>query len=181
MMRVAGHTTLQIPVLETERLRLRAPVPADLPAWTAWCASAASAGLGGPFDAVAAARQLQEVTGHWAQHGFGRWIVADAQTDAALGLVGLLTLPGWPEPELAWTVFAGAEGRGVAHEAACAARDYAYDALGRDGLCSLITAENSRSQALARRMGAVPERECTILGGIKVTLWRHRSKKELAA
>lgn len=180
-MRLAGHAVLEIPALETERLRLRAPVPADLPAWTAWCGSARAEGLGGPFDPVAAARQLHEVAGHWAMHGYGRWIAADRGSDAALGLVGLLTLPGWPEPELAWTVFEGAEGRGIAHEAACAARDYAYEVLGWSGLCSLIHADNGRSQALARRMGAAPERECEILGGIPVTLWRHRTKKELAA
>ena len=43
---------------------------------------------------------------------------ADRNDGAALGVVGLFYPEGWPEPELAWSLFANAEGRGVAREAA---------------------------------------------------------------
>ena len=70
-------------------------------------------------------------------------------------MVGLFYPEGWPEPEIAWTVFDGAEGRGIAFESATAARDHAYTALGWTTAVSLIAPDNPRSIALARRLGAV--------------------------
>ena len=37
-----------------------------------------------------------------------------AETDAPLGVVGLMFPEGWPEPEIAWSLFDAAEGRGIA-------------------------------------------------------------------
>ena len=82
--------------------------------------------LGGPFTRIQSFETLSALVGHWHLRGFGRWIVADAATGAALGVVGPFYPEGWPEPEIAWSLFDGAEGRGIAFEAASAARDCAF-------------------------------------------------------
>ena len=114
--------SVQIPTLETENLILRAPRASDLDAYTAFNLSERSKGVGGPFTAGQAFQRLSALIGHWSLRGFGRWMVADKETDAPLGVVGPMYPIEWPEPEIAWSVFAEAEGRGIAHEAALAAR-----------------------------------------------------------
>jgi len=171
--RATGETTLRIPELVTERLRLRAPCMADFEAYAAYSASERARWVGGPFTRAEAFDRLASVFGHWALRGYGRWIVADRESDAPLGLVGPFYPEGWLEPEIAWTVFNEAEGRGVAFEAAIAARAHAYATLGWTTSVSLIDADNRRSIALAERLGATREgvfRHET-LGPLEV--WRH--------
>jgi RimJ/RimL family protein N-acetyltransferase len=169
-----------IPELRTERLRLRAPRASDLDAYAAFGASARARWVGGPFDRFQAFQKLCALVGHWSLRGFGRWMVADGETDAPLGVVGLLEAEGWPEPELAWVVFEAGEGRGVAHEAALAARRYAYDMLGWTTAMSLIAPDNSRSQALARRLGAVRTDNVFSIGGATAEIWRHPGPEGVA-
>ncbi|MFN6977869.1 MAG: GNAT family N-acetyltransferase, partial [Gemmobacter sp.] len=115
-------TTLPIPRIETARLVLRAPVASDFPAFAAFRASDRARSVGGPYGEREAFQQLCAIAGHWQMRGYGRWMVADRATDAPLGVVGPFMPVGWPEPEIGWSVFDGAEGRGVAFEAALAAR-----------------------------------------------------------
>lgn len=172
-------TTFAIPEIETPRLRLRGPRAADLPAYAAFREGPRSVTVGGPFAPGTSLDALATVAGHWPLRGWGRWIVADRETDAALGLVGGFFPPDWPERELGWTVFDGHEGRGIAFEAATAARRYLYETLGWDRLISAVAPGNARSVALARRLGARHEGhfEHPQLGRLDV--WRHPSPKEL--
>ncbi len=100
-------------------------------------------------------------------------MVADRVTDAALGIVGPYYPLDWPEPEIAWSVFDAAEGRGIAHEAALAARAFAYSTLGWTTAISLISPQNLRSAALARRLGAVVERQFLHPEFGAMDIWRH--------
>ncbi len=165
--------TLHIPTLETERLRLRAPVMADFETYAAFRMSDRAAPLGALSSRAEAFDILCAVTGHWQLRGFGRWIVADRASDAPLGLVGLFQPMSWPEPEIGWQVFNGAEGKGYAAEAAIASRHYAYEVLGWHRIVSLILPSNARSLALARRLGAEHEAdfEHETFGSMQV--WRH--------
>lgn len=164
----------QIPTLETERLRLRAPTMADFPAWAAFRADPVrSAGVGGPVGEAAAFEKFGEIIGHWQLMGFGRFLVADKATDAALGVVGPYHPPDWPEREIAWSVFAAAEGRGIAYEAALASRDYAFGTLGWDTAMSMIAQGNARSIALAERMGCTREDDYVHPDIGSMQLWRH--------
>ena len=169
---------LSIPVLETQRLRLRTPMAADFDAYAAFRASDRAATLGGPYPRHIAFSQLCATIGHWQMRGYGRWMVADKETDTALGIVGLYHPEDWPEPELAWSVFGPAEGKGIAHEAALAARAYAHDTLGWSTLMSVIAADNTRSIALARKLGAAYEKDFdhAELGALQI--WRHPAKAE---
>lgn len=153
-----------IPAIETERLILRAPVAEDLPALTAFFASPQSHFVGGPQDALGASLRLNATIGHWAIRGFGSWHIADRNTGAWLGRTGFMFAPGWAEPELGWAIAAEAEGKGIAHEATCAARAHGEAHLGLSGTISYIRPENARSAALARRLGATLEAETEFLG-----------------
>lgn len=161
-----------IPVVETERLRLRAPHASDLPALTAFYATERSHMVGGPRDADGSFTSLASRIGHWAYHGYGLWHIDSRETGDFLGWAGILNPPSWDEPELGWTVFADAEGKGYASEAARAARSYVARAFGLDGVISYIRADNTRSAALATRLGATIERAGEVMG-TPCNIWRH--------
>ncbi len=162
-----------IPVIETERLRLRAPAATDFEGFVAFRMSDRAHTVGGPFTRSEAYLQFGELFGHWVLRGFGRWIVTERGSDSAIGLVGLWHPEGWPEPEIAWSLFEGAGGRGYATEAALAARDHAYGALGWPTAISLILDGNEPSFALARRMGAAYEAPFDHPALGRMQIWRH--------
>ncbi|KPQ18161.1 MAG: ribosomal-protein-alanine N-acetyltransferase [Rhodobacteraceae bacterium HLUCCO18] len=162
-----------IPVIETERFLLRGYRPGDLATFTAFYASPRSRYVGGPMTAELACRAFMTYAGHWHVRGYGRWMVEEKATGATLGNVGLWYPDGWPEPEIGWTLFEGAEGRGVAFETALAARAHAYDTLGWTTAISLIAPENARSRALAERLGAVRDGDFTHERYGTLQVWRH--------
>ena len=180
MIEPVGHTSVQIPVFETGRIRLRAPRFEDLDAFYRFRSSERAAGVGGPHpDKAEALVKLESLMGHWQTRGYGRWLVADRETDAPLGVVGLMYPLDWPEPEIAWSLFDGAEGRGLAYEAAVFSRAYAYEVLGWRTAISCTTPDNTRSKALALRMGATYEGDynppaCGLMNG-----WRHLGPEAL--
>lgn len=155
---------LPIPVIETERLVLRAPRESDMPAHVALMGSDRSKFIGGPQDEATAWRGFASGLGHWVLNGYGLWMVADKADDTPLGRVGFINPFGWDEPELGWHVYAAAEGKGIAHEAALAARSYGAEHLGLDGVISYIDPANARSLALAERLGARFERDGEVMG-----------------
>ncbi|WP_405053992.1 GNAT family N-acetyltransferase, partial [Tabrizicola sp.] len=63
-----------LPVLETDRLILRGPLPGDWPAFRDYRASPRTAFTGGPKKAHEAAEQFASFFGHWVMRGFGRLI-----------------------------------------------------------------------------------------------------------
>lgn len=172
---------LTIPTVTTERLVLRAPDMRDFDTFAAFWAGPRSVSLGGPVDRTAAFQKFCAIGGQWQLRGYGRWIVADRDTDAPLGIVGIFHPVEWPEPEIAWTVFDGFEGRGVACEAAIATRAYAYETLGWSTLVSLTEPDNARSIALAKRLGARHDGEFDHPAYGPLNVWRHLSPGELAA
>ena len=167
-------THLTIPTLETERLILRAPESRDFGAYYEFLSSDRTAGIGGPRTRDRAFQEFCGLIGHWHIRGYGRWLVADKDTDEALGVVCVMCPESWPEPEIAWSVFARAEGRGIACEAATRSRQFAYESLGWNRIVSCTKQDNERSIALAKRLGAVHEysHDHPDLGVLQV--WRHQ-------
>ena len=162
------------PVLETQRLILRAPQLADFEGFVAYQASARSAFTGGPLHRNLAWRAFGHLVGHWVLRGYGVFVIEDRASGRALGTAGPFFPEGWPEPEIAWTLWhPDAEGRGIAQEAARAARDFAYARLGWTTAASLIDPENHRSAALARRLGCVAEGLFHHAQHGPLTVWRH--------
>jgi RimJ/RimL family protein N-acetyltransferase len=161
-----------IPVVLTSRLALREPRESDAVALEAFGKSPRSHFVGGPFDAFGAWRAVMAGVGHWAFRGYGYWSVDRRADGAFIGRVGAILTPGADEPELAYHFFDGFEGQGYATEAVLAARAYAHDVLGLGALASFIDPDNTRSVALARRVGAVMESEW-MEEGKPVQTWRH--------
>ena len=153
--------TLDIPVLETERLILREPQMTDFPHWHAFVQSDRAIYVGGKEYAPlgAAWRAFGHLAGMWMLRGYGNFIFADKNApDTPLGMAGPWHPMDWPEKELGWSVWSTeAEGKGIALEAATEARRYAYDVLNWDGAVSYIAAANERSIALAKRLGCVED------------------------
>jgi RimJ/RimL family protein N-acetyltransferase len=144
-----------IPVLSTERLTLRGPRRDDFPLYAAFWASPRSVHEGGPRDARRAWEDFAAGFGLWAIEGIGTWSVEERATGAFAGIVGLYHPAHFPEVEIGWAVLEPFEGRGIAHEAARAALDWAWANTHLDSLVSYIAPANARSLRLAERLGAV--------------------------
>ena len=143
------------PVLQTERLTLRAPAPRDADAFVAFYQSERAKFVGGPKTAREAWNFFGTEIGHWAIRGYGMFTVTRKGDDAALGIVGHWYPHGWPETEVGWVLFdETVEGTGIAFEAAKAVVDHGWNALGWTEMVSYIDHGNDRSVALAERLGA---------------------------
>lgn len=170
---------IDAPVIETARLRLRPPSQADFPAEAALMASERARFVGGPMTAEESWRALATIIGHWAMRGYGFFAVEERETGAYCGRVGPWFPEGWPEPELGWTLTEAAEGRGIAREAAEAARRHAYGPLGWSSAISLIDPANTRSVALAERIGCHYERDFDHARYGRTSIWRHPAPEAL--
>ena len=146
------------PILETERLTLRGPQRSDLPEFTRFMTSSPRMqAQGETVSKEQAWFGFLTGIGHWHWHGFGFFTLVARDGSSPLGRVGLLEHSGWPQVELAWHLFDGAEGNGYATEAAEAVRSWAHRCHGFNQLVSYIHHENHRSQAVAKRLGAVTD------------------------
>lgn len=146
------------PVLETERLTLRAPVPSDVDMFVTIYGSERSKFIGGHKSPRQAWDFFGTELGHWVINGFGMFTVTFRGEDRPLGIVGHWCPPNWPEKEIGWVLTEEAEGHGIAQEAAKACVAHAYGPLGWDTAVSYIATENVRSIALAERLGAQLDR-----------------------
>ena len=164
------------PVLETDRLLLRGPETRDFEPLIAFLTDRhRAAGFGAHDTRHDAWRWVALSIGHWHIHGYGYFTIQDKATGQPAGITGVWNPDGWPEPELGWVVFDGFEGRGIAYEAAARAREWAYapEGLGFTTLTSNIVPGNTRSVALAERLGAWFEREYTNVSMGRDMLYRH--------
>jgi RimJ/RimL family protein N-acetyltransferase len=167
---MGGH---DIPVLETERLRLRAWREGDLDAYAQFCASEELCRfVGGSCGRDGAWRRIAGQLGHWALRGYGSWVLEEKSGGRWLGYCGLWNPFGWPEPEVMWGLSADAHGLGYATEAARRARAFAYTELGWSTVISCISPHNSPSQRVAERLGATLEGTME-LGGAPIGIYRH--------
>jgi len=158
-----------IPTLFTERLTLRPSRLADFPAYCGFIGGPRSRYMGGPHDAQTAWAWFCNDTASWSFYGFGGLTIEAG--GAAVGMTGITHGPGFPEPELGWLLFDGAEGQGYAAEAAGALRDHLAPAL--PSLVSYIDPGNTRAIRLAERLGARPDEAAATPSGGGCRVWRH--------
>ena len=167
---------LPIPVLETERLTLRAPREADFAAALAFNDSPRVQFIGGTVPRPWVWRGLLGVMGHWALRGYGFYSVdtkaGELGAGEFVGRVGVIYHDGWDEPELAWHLFDGFEGKGYAQEAALAARADYHARISAKPLISYVNVNNARSAALAQRLGAQVETTFDDDGAV-ISVYRH--------
>jgi RimJ/RimL family protein N-acetyltransferase len=164
---------VDIPVLETARLRLRSLADADLDAFAAMLGDAEVMrylGDGRPMDRVGAWRKMALLVGHWQLRGYGIWAVVDRTTGSFVGRVGLWNPEGWPGLEVGWILPRERWGQGFAREAAEAALRFAFERLGADRVISVIHPENARSIRVAERLGERFE-QSHVIGEVGVSIY----------
>lgn len=167
--------------LRTERVLLRRWQPAD-EAEMARINRDPEVGryLNRPVDDAAVAAFYGLMTSHWDSHGFGPWALESlepASRGQFLGFAGLAFVPPFladagPAPELGWRLDPACWGRGLATEAAVAARDDAFGRLARPEVISVIHPGNTRSQRVAVKLGMTRNRQIrNPVLGIDVDVW----------
>ena len=151
------------PILETQRLILRAPAPEDFDAWAEFAADEQTMRhLGGVQPRAVAWRGLCSVVGAWTIRGFSMFSVIEKSTGRWVGRLGPWQPEGWPGTEVGWGLSREVWGKGYATEGASACMDYAFDVLGWSEAIHTIEPENRASQAVAKRLGS------TLLGPTKM-------------
>lgn len=147
---------LEIPELETPRLRLRGFSHDDLDAYAEMCADPEVmrfVGNGQTLDRCQAWRNMAMIAGHWQLRGYGLWAVEERSSREMIGRIGLWNPEGWLQMEVGWTLRRTYWGQGFATEAAQAAIDYAVTVLKEQHLISLIKPGNQASIRVAERLG----------------------------
>jgi RimJ/RimL family protein N-acetyltransferase len=148
---------LQIPILETERLRLRRLRGSDFEDYAALNADPEIQRHRGqgpvPWDRGRSWRHLAFLVGHWQLGRPGMWAVEHREAGVFLGVVGYAEPEDWPGFELAGVLARRFWGHGYATEAAWAALDYAFNVLEKERVISLVAPENRASIRVVARLG----------------------------
>lgn len=168
---------LTIPVLETERLRLREFREADFEAYATMMASPEVTrflGEGKPLPRADAWRQMAAFAGHWILRGYGIWAVEERATGRFVGRIGCHDPEGFPAFEIAYTLDRNAWGRGYGREGAAAALRYAREVLHHPAITSIIRADNRASRRVAESLGGVLS-ETVEFYGAPAVLYRYAS------
>src|SRR6185503_20367025 len=132
------------PILETQRLILRAPAPEDFDAWAEFAADEETMRhLGGVQPRSVAWRGICSVNGAWAIRGFAMFSVIEKSSGRWVGRVGPWQPEGWPGSEVGWAIVRDCWGRGYAVESAEAATNWAFDVLGWSDVIHSIAPANT--------------------------------------
>ena len=123
------HPAAEIPVLETERLRLRGHRVEDFVHCAAMWADPVvfRYTVRKPLTEEESWRRLLSYVGHWALMGYGYWVAEEKATGNFLGEIGFADYQRDIEPslkgvpEIGWVLASSAHGRGYATEAVRAA------------------------------------------------------------
>ncbi|MGE0741708.1 MAG: GNAT family N-acetyltransferase [Hyphomonadaceae bacterium] len=162
------------PRIETERLVLRAWRASDLDPFAAMMADADVARFLAndqlPRDRASAWRDMAIFVGHWALRGYGLFAVEDRASGEFVGRIGAWRPEGWIGLELGWALARAHWGKGYGLEAARAAGDWVFTSQAPERLVSVIHANNTRSQTLARRLG-MSVSSATIHAGMPHDIW----------
>ena len=149
-------TMLEIPTIETARLRLTALTEAHFNDYAAMLADPDSTqwvGDGQPLDRTNAWRSLAMLLGHWQLRGYGMWALELKSSGDFIGRAGLMFPEGWPDLELGWMLKPEYRHHGYATEAGVAALEFAWQHLQAKRVISLVRIGNEVSDRLAERLG----------------------------
>jgi RimJ/RimL family protein N-acetyltransferase len=170
----------EAPVIETERLRLRAHRVEDLAACAAmWAEESVTRFIGGkPLSEDETWLRVLRHAGHWTLLGFGYWVVEEKTTRQFLGEAGLAEFrreiqpPIVGTPEAGWVFAPSAHGRGYAREAMQAVLAWGESRFGGRRSVCLIDPQNAASLRLAERLGFKEEVRTTFHGHATIVLGR---------
>lgn len=150
-----------VPVLETERLRLRAHTLADFDASAAmWGDANVTRFIGGkPSSREDSWRRFTSFPGQWVLLGYGYWLIEEKATGAYVGDGGFgnfkrdLGEYAFDTPEQGWALNPAMQGKGYATEAVRAMLDWADAKFGRRDFVCMIAPENAPSIRVAEKTG----------------------------
>lgn len=155
-------------ILETARLQLRELTARDAPFMLtllnepSFIENIGDRGVRSVPDAAAYIERGPRAS--YAQHGFGLWLVALAETGTAIGICGLLRRDALPAPDIGFAFLPAHWSRGYAFEAASSVRDFGRDALKLPRLLAIVSPTNAGSIRLLERLGFVFERMVSMPG-----------------
>ena len=156
----------EVPVIETERLRLRGHRPEDFPDCAAmWADPVVTRYIGGkPLSEEEAWTRTLRCLGHWAWLGFGYWVVEEKATGSFAGEMGFSDWKREIEPslkgvpEIGWVFATRVHGKGYATEAARGMIDWAFANLKLKRIVATTEYKNEASMGVMRRVGMTIER-----------------------
>jgi RimJ/RimL family protein N-acetyltransferase len=150
--------------VETERLILRPLAIGDLDELVALQAEPEVARFMGAYGRAELTVWVRSNLEEWARRGHGRMAILERDGGRLIGRTGLRHWPQFGETELGWALSADARGHGYATEAARACLAWGFGALELDYITAMIRPENTRSIAVAERLGMRPLRPDVLLG-----------------
>ncbi len=149
-----------VPVIETERLRLRGHELRDFDASAAMWADPGVVRFisGKPSTREDSWGRFLRYIGHWQALGHGFWLIEEKTTGAFVGEGGFGTFkreiePAFEAPEQGWALSPAAHGKGYANEAMSAAIVWGEPHFGRRDFVCMIAPENAPSLKLAQKLG----------------------------
>jgi RimJ/RimL family protein N-acetyltransferase len=136
--------------------------------------------LGGVRDEAGTAGYLEMNVKHWADHGFGMWMLRDAAAPAVIGRAILrhLDVEGVDEVEVGYGFMPDCWGRGLATEIANACLRIGFDRLGLRSIVAITTPPNLASQRVMEKAGLVYERDILHAGVLHRLFRMHRDGAE---
>ena len=157
----SSSLTSLVPVLETERLRLRGHGIGDFPVSAAmWADPQVTRYISGRgFSEEESWGRLLRYIGHWSLLGFGYWLVEERGTDRFVGEVGFanyrrdLTPSLDGAPEIGWVLTRSAHGQGYATEVVRAVVAWGDEHFGLIRTACIIHPENTPSIRVAIKCG----------------------------
>lgn len=124
------------------------------------------ASLGGPREQSETVAYLERNLQHWADYGFGLWIVRESRNNQIAGRAVLrhLQLEDQDEIEVGYGFYPDYWGAGFATEIAAECLRLAREELGLTSVVALTHPENLRSHRVLAKVGLVYEREISYDG-----------------
>jgi RimJ/RimL family protein N-acetyltransferase len=155
------HPTVEVPTLETPRLKLRGHRLEDfIHSAAMWADPLVTQYVGGkPLTEEESWTKFLRYAGQWALLGFGYWVVEEKATGNFAGEIGFAdykrdlqpSLNG--APEIGWVLASPAHGKGYATEAVRAAVAWGDDHFQLPRTACLIAPENLASISVAVKCG----------------------------
>jgi ribosomal-protein-alanine N-acetyltransferase len=131
--------------------------------------------LGGLRSEEQTREYLQVNLDHWERHGFGLWLLREAECSAVVGRSAIrhVDIEGQPEVELAYALLPNHWRRGLATEVARAMLELAFSELRLRELVAFSLPDNVASRRVMEKSGGTYERE-VLHGGRRHVLYRFR-------
>jgi RimJ/RimL family protein N-acetyltransferase len=156
-----------VPRLTTDRLLLREFRLADFEAFAANAMDPVARQYISPVaDRRTAWREFTSMMGQWTITSAGWWGIELRDTGEFVGMVGAFIREHAPHDlELGWSIYRAFWRRGIASEAAKAARDWAFTARNAPRVVAHIASGNAASIRVSENLGMRYDREVDFYGG----------------